>query len=113
MYINRALNSVTRLPSYPMKYIQELSFTAGVDQSLICLDSSKGYYQIRMRNDSKYLTVSLHTHSSVYQWKLPIFGLAGTSGTFQRTMTEVLWAYSLCSQAYVIIMVFSKTWDGT
>lgn len=107
----RALNSVTRVPSYPMKDMQELIFTAGMARWLTCLDLLKGYYQIRMREGSKIFT-AFSTHNGVYQWKVMPFGLAGASGTFQKSMNSVLRNHSRYAQAYIDdIVVFSKTWE--
>ena len=87
-----------------MKDMHELIFTAGMAQWLTCLDLLKGYYQIRMHEGSKNLT-AFSTHNGVYQWKVMQFGLVGASGTFQRTMNEVLRDHSQYAQVYIILMI--------
>ncbi|GFX87861.1 retrovirus-related Pol polyprotein from transposon 17.6 [Trichonephila clavipes] len=84
----RALNAVTKVPVFPMKDMQELIFIAGSAHWLTSIDLLKGYWQIKMDEESKPLT-AFTTHNAVYQWKMMPFGLAGASGTFQREMNRI------------------------
>lgn len=107
----RALNMITKVPSYPMKDIQELIFTAGRAQWLTCLDLQRGYYQIKMEENSKPLT-AFSTHNGTYQWRVMPFGLSGASGTFQRLMDSVLREHNDYAHAYIDdIIIFSESWD--
>ncbi|GFV83380.1 retrovirus-related Pol polyprotein from transposon opus [Trichonephila clavipes] len=72
----RALNAVTKVPVFPMKDMQELIFIAGPAHWLTSIDLLKGYWQIKMDEESKPLT-AFTTHNAVYQWKTMPFGLAG------------------------------------
>ncbi|GFW81780.1 hypothetical protein TNCV_2884541 [Trichonephila clavipes] len=64
----RALNAVTKIPVFPMKEMQELIFIAGSEHWLTRIDLLKGYWQIKMDEESKPLT-AFTTHNAVYQWK--------------------------------------------
>ncbi|GFV20318.1 retrovirus-related Pol polyprotein from transposon opus [Trichonephila clavipes] len=63
-----------------------------------------------MDEESKPLT-AFTTHNAVYQWKTMPFGLAGTSGTFQREMNRILKSHSEYAQAYMDDVIFSKTFE--
>ena len=104
-------NAVTKVPAYPMKDMQELVFTAGTAKWLSCLDLLRGYYQIKMQEESKPLT-AFSTHNGVYQWKVMPFGLSGASGTFQRVMDYVLRKHSDYAHSYIDdIIIFSESWE--
>ncbi|XP_055944323.1 uncharacterized protein LOC129975294 [Argiope bruennichi] len=105
----RALNAVTKVPVFPMKDLQELIFTAGSGHWLSSLDLLKGYWQIKMDEESKRLT-AFATHNAVYQWKTMPFGLAGASGTFQREMNRALKSHSEYAQAYMDdVVIYSRS----
>ncbi|GFY04435.1 retrovirus-related Pol polyprotein from transposon 297 [Trichonephila clavipes] len=107
----RALNAVTKVPVFPMKDMQELIFIAGSAHWLTSIDLLKGYWQIKMDEESKPLT-AFTTHNAVYQWKTMPFGLAGASGTFQREMNRILKSHSEYAQAYMDdVVIFSKTFE--
>ncbi|GFX37509.1 retrovirus-related Pol polyprotein from transposon 17.6 [Trichonephila clavipes] len=106
----RALNAVTKVPVFPMKDMQELIFIAGSAHWLTSIDLLKGYWQIKMDEESKPLT-AFNTHNAVYQWKTMPFGLAGASGTFQREMNRFLKSHSEYAQAYMDDVIFSKTFE--
>ncbi|GFX85385.1 retrovirus-related Pol polyprotein from transposon opus [Trichonephila clavipes] len=107
----RALNAVTKVPVFPMKDMQELIFIAGSVHWLTSIDLLKGYWQIKMDEESKPLT-AFTTHNAVYQWKIMSFGLAGASGTFQREMNRILKSHSEYAQAYMDdVVIFSKTFE--
>ncbi|GFU97911.1 retrovirus-related Pol polyprotein from transposon 17.6, partial [Trichonephila clavipes] len=107
----RALNAVTKVPVFPMKDMQELIFIAGSAHWLTSIDLLKGYWQIKMDEESKPLT-AFTTHNAVYQWKTMPFGLAGVSGTFQREMNRILKSHSEYAQAYMDdVVIFSKSFE--
>ncbi|GFU05895.1 retrovirus-related Pol polyprotein from transposon 17.6 [Trichonephila clavipes] len=107
----RALNAVTKVPVFPMKDMQELIFIAGSVYWLTSIDLLKGYWQIKMDEESKPLK-AFTTHNAVYQWKTMPFGLAGASGTFQREMNRILKSHSEYAQAYMDdVVIFSKTFE--
>ncbi|GFX95427.1 retrovirus-related Pol polyprotein from transposon opus [Trichonephila clavipes] len=107
----RALNAVTKVPVFPMKDMRELIFIAGSAHWLTSIDLLKGYWQIKMDEESKPLT-AFTTHNAVYQWKTMPFGLAGASGTFQREMNRILKSHSEYAQAYMDdVVIFSKTFE--
>ena len=63
-----------------------------------------------MHKGSKNLT-AFSTHNGIYQWNVTSFVLKGALGTFQRTMTEVLWDHFQYTQAHTDdIVVFTKAW---
>ncbi|XP_055936891.1 uncharacterized protein LOC129966488 [Argiope bruennichi] len=100
---------VTKVPVFPMKDLQELIFTAGSGHWLSSLDLLKGYWQIKMDEESKRLT-TFATHNAVYQWKTMPFGLAGASGTFQREMNRALKSHSEYAQAYMDdVVIYSRS----
>ncbi|GFU84636.1 retrovirus-related Pol polyprotein from transposon 17.6 [Trichonephila clavipes] len=106
----RALNAVTKVLVFPMKDMQELIFIAGSAHWLTSIDLLKGYWQIKMDEESKPLT-AFTTHNAVYQWKTMPFALAGASGTFQREMNRILKSHSEYAQAYMDDVIFSKTFE--
>ncbi|GFY15973.1 retrovirus-related Pol polyprotein from transposon opus [Trichonephila clavipes] len=69
----RALNAVTRIPVFPMKDMQELIFITGSAHWLTSIDLLKGYWQIKMDEESKPLT-AFTTQNYVYQWKTFPYG---------------------------------------
>ncbi|XP_035229675.1 uncharacterized protein LOC118201644, partial [Stegodyphus dumicola] len=107
----RALNSITKVPAFPMKDMHELIYVAGHSKWLSSLDMRRGYWQIGMEESSKPLT-AFSTHNGTFQWNVMPFGLAGASGTFQREMNKVLFQYSDFAQAYIDdIIIFSNTFE--
>ncbi|XP_035218477.1 uncharacterized protein LOC118191743 [Stegodyphus dumicola] len=107
----RALNSITKVPAFPMKDMHELIYVAGHSKWLSSLDMRRGYWQIGMEESSKPLT-AFSTHNGTFQWNVMPFGLAGASGTFQREMNKVLFRYSDFAQAYIDdIIIFSNTFE--
>jgi transposase InsO family protein len=107
----RSLNAASRIPVFPMKDMHEMIYTAGGAEWLSSLDLRRGYWQIRMEEQSKPLTAFV-THVGTFQWRVMPFGLAGASGTFQRVMNKVLRAYSHFAQAYIDdIIIFSHSFE--
>lgn len=85
----RGLNSVTKVPSYPLPNIHETLEGLGQSNWFTTLDLAAGYHQIRVAEEDQAKT-AFSTPDGHYHYKRMAFGLAGAPATFQILMDRVL-----------------------
>lgn len=86
------LNGFSKPDAYPMKIAKDLLCEIGQANFITILDITKGYWQIPMEDESKYLTAFV-THSGHYQWRVMPFGLQNAESTFQKSMDKLFQQY--------------------
>ena len=87
----RALNGVTRPSVFPIPRYDDVIDLLGEKKPKIftTLDMSRGYWQVKMSEESKEKT-SFITHNGIYQFNKMPYGLMNSGNTFQMIMSRVL-----------------------
>ena len=87
----RALNGVTRPSVFPIPRYDDVIDLLGEKKPKIftTLDMSRGYWQVKMSEESKEKT-SFITHNGIYQFNKMPYGLMNSGNTFQMNMSTVL-----------------------
>lgn len=85
----RGLNSVTKIPAYPLPNIQETLEGLGNSRYFTTLDLASGYHQIMIDEGDQWKT-GFSTPEGHYEYKRMAFGLAGAPATFQLLMDRLL-----------------------
>ena len=87
----RALNGVNRPSVFPIPRFDDVIDLLGEKKPKIftTLDMSRGYWQVKMSEESKEKT-SFITHSGIYQFNKMPYGLMNLGNTFQMIMSRVL-----------------------
>ena len=85
----RKLNSVTKSENFPMPNVNNCLYRAHKMQYLTKLDLVKGYYQVKLENNSRQYT-AFSTVNNHYQFKRLAFGLKNSGIAFQRAMQQIL-----------------------
>src|SRR5678815_2579719 len=89
----RRINKVTEADRFPMANISETIFSCHGVEYYSCLDLVKGYYQMKLEEDSKDFT-AFSTVSGQYRFKRLSFGLKNGPAAFQREMQRILTGFS-------------------
>ena len=110
----RDLNVVTIDDSYPLPHIEVVLHRAAHATHFSKIDSASGFHQIEVEPASRHLTAfrlpELVCGSSLWQWKVMLFGLRNTPPTFQRAMGVALEGCEHCSVIYIDdILIFSQS----
>ena len=106
----RKLNAITEADPYPLPRIEDLLDKIGKAKYLTKVDMAKGYYQVRMDEESVPLT-GFVTPFGFFRWKYMPFGLRNAPETFSRLVTRLLLELEYCCVAYLDdILIFSETW---
>ena len=109
----RDLNAMTEDDSFPLPRIEVLLHRASSAKIFSKLDLASGFHQIEVKPDARPLTAFRLPEpvngSSLWQWKVMLFGLRNAPPTFQRAMTEALRGLDHCAVVYIDdILIFSK-----
>ena len=83
----RSVNKDTIPDRYPLPRVDELIDSIGSQKAVYFtkLDLMRGYYQVKMAEESKEKTAFI-CHRGLYQFRRMPFGLTNTPATFQRLM---------------------------
>ena len=86
----RSVNKDTVPDCFSMPRIDKLVDMAGCTKPRVfsSLDLMRGYYQVRMAEDSKHKT-AFTCHLGLYQYRRMPFGLTNAPATFQRLMSQL------------------------
>ena len=85
----RALNSVTKVDTFPLPRIDDLLDQLGGSTYFTTLDLASGYWQIKMDPASREKTAFI-TNQGLFEFKVMPFGLCNAPAVFQRLMQRVL-----------------------
>ena len=85
----RELNSVTKADNFPLPRIEDNLEQLGRSKYCSTLDLSAGYWQIRMKADSREKT-AFTTPQGLFEFLVMPFGLTNAPAVFQRLMQQVL-----------------------
>ena len=105
----RRLNAVTRKDTFPLPRIDDLLDQLHGKKVFSTLDAKRGYWQIKVHDDSKSKTAFV-TFDGLYEFRVMPFGLCNAPSTFQRLMQKILSGMSEFCTAYIDdILVFSDS----
>ena len=105
----RRLNAVTRKDTFPLPQIDDLLNQLSGKTILSTLDAKRGYWQIRVQEESQAKT-AFATFDGLYEFKVMPFGLCNAPSTFQWLMQRTLRGMSHFCNAYIDdMLVFSDT----
>jgi hypothetical protein len=85
----RKLNNVTVKDSYPLPRIEDLFSRLSQAKIFTTLDLASGYYQVRMKQESRQYT-AFSCEFGFYEYVVLPMGLTNACATFQRLMNTVL-----------------------
>ena len=108
----RKLNQVAKICVYPLPRIQDIFSTLEGSRYFSSLDLAKGFWQIKLDEDSKEKT-AFTTIFGLFQFKRLPMGLATAPGAFQEAMATVLaglnWVHAM---VYLDdILIFAPTFE--
>ena len=107
----RKANSMFEGYSYPIARIDDLIDKVQQSKFLTKLDLTKGFYQVKLEEDSKKYT-AFCTPSGLYQWTRLPFGLKSSPTQFQYMMSKVLSGLgSYCGVYIDDVLIFSNNFD--
>lgn len=85
----RKINKVTKTERFPMPSINNCLYQANDVKFFTKIDLVKGYYQVKLDDESKPLT-AFSTSTGHYQFKRLSFGLKNSGIAFQKMMQQIL-----------------------
>ena len=86
---SRAINTAIERERYPMNTIEDLIVDLNGAQYFSKIDLNKGYHQMLLSNDSRYIT-TFATHNGLYRYKRLCFGINSAAEIFQKAIAEML-----------------------
>ena len=104
-------NAVTQQDPYYMPTLEEILERVGSCCFLTKLDLSKGYYQVKVAEDSRKRTAFISPFCK-YEFSRMPFGLRNAPAVFQRLMDAVLGpCYGFAAPYMDDVLIFSSGWD--
>src|SRR6266404_6031382 len=85
----RALNTITKVDSFPLPRIDEIITNLGKAKFFTVIDLTKGYHQIPIKQSDRWKTAFV-TYRGLYQYLAMPFGAKNAPACFQRAMNSVL-----------------------
>lgn len=108
----RKINKVTKTQQYPMPNLSHCIYRASKAKYMTKLDMVRGYYQLKIDEQSKPYT-AFSTINHHYQFKRLAFGLKNSGIAFQKTMQELL--HPIAPNNIIIyiddILILSETFE--
>ena len=105
----RRVNSNTLFDNEPTANAPDIYAKLSNDKIFTKIDLTKGYWQIRMAENSKEKTAFV-THAGCYQFKRMPFGLMNSAATFNRMMRKLLSGISQVDSYIDDILIHTPTW---
>lgn len=108
----KPINKITTPDVYPIPRLDDMLGLLGPCTYFTCLDLSKGYFQIAMKEDDKHKT-SFICHFGLWQYKRMPMGLRNAPATFMRCVDKILSSVKGRHAAVYFddVCTFSKTFD--
>lgn len=107
----RKLNSVTKKSTYPLPNIEDIMTYLGKARYFSSLDMFSGFWQVKIKEESRPLTSFICQGHGSYQFNVLSFGLCNAPSTFQEladiVFRDMKWNEILCYLDDIII--FSET----
>ena len=109
----RALNSVTKLDTYPLPRIDETFDRLAGARYFSTLDMASGYWQLSLREEDRPKTSFVINGIGTYMFNVMCFGLKNTPASFSRLMEIVLRGlqYDKCLVYLDDIIVIGENFD--
>ena len=105
----RELNSVTKADNFPLPRIEDNLEQLGQSKYFSTLDLSVGYWQIRMKADSREKT-AFTTPQGLFEFLVMSFGLTNAPAVFQHLMQRVFLGLNLQTSSQYTLMTFWYSW---
>ena len=108
----RRVNAQTKTEHYPMPNLESSIYSASKMQYFSKLDMIKGYYQIKLDENSKPIT-AFSTNKAHYEFNVLAFGLKNSGMSFQKAMQKILSKFSMKNVIVYIddILLMSATFE--
>ena len=107
----RKVNNLIEGNSFPIPRIDDLIDRIGKGKFLTKMNLSKGFYQIPLDENSKFITTFCTSFGS-YNWKRLPFGLKISPSVFSSMISSVLEGLEdICGVYIDDIVTFSENWD--
>ncbi|XP_052692422.1 uncharacterized protein LOC128170699 isoform X2 [Crassostrea angulata] len=106
----RLLNNQTIFDSEPMPDADEMFSKLAGHKFFSKIDLSKGYWQVKLTDDSKPKT-AFRTGKGLFQFRVMPFGLVTAPATFSRLMRKVLHGMENVDNFIDDILVYTKSLD--
>ena len=96
--------------SFPLPTMDELTAKVAGSTVFSKLDLLWGYLQLKLAEDSRYLTAFI-THVGIYRYKSLAFGLSSGPSAFQKVVRKILEGLDGCESILDNILVHAPTMD--
>jgi hypothetical protein len=107
----RRLNAVTVFDAEPMPSTERIFSKLTGKKYVSKLDLCKGYWQVPLDEDSKFLT-AFSTPAGLYQFRTMPFGLVNAPATFSRLMRRLLHGMDGVDNFIDDIIIYTDTWEA-
>lgn len=103
------LNKITVKDRYPLPRIESIFEKLGRSTIFSKIDLKRGYWQIKLAEDSRKYTATI-SPVGLFQFKVLPMGLCNATSTFMRMMDFILRPLKHCASAYIDdIIVYSRS----
>ena len=101
------LNKAVKREHYPLRTVEEAAATLSEARVFSTLDATSGFYQIRLAEESTWLTM-FNTPFGRFKFERLPFGLVSAPEIFQRALTEMFEDIEKCEVIVDGLLVWGK-----
>ena len=101
------LNNTVKREHYPLRTVEKVAATLSEAMVFSTLDATSGFYQLRLAEESTWLT-TFNTPFGRFKFERLPFGLVSAPEIFQRAMTEMFEDIEKCEVIVDDLLVWSK-----
>lgn len=105
---SRAINQAIERERHPMPTIEDLIVDLNGAKVFSKIDLNKGYHQMELHPDSRYITV-FTTHKGLYRYKRLSLGINSAAEVFQKAVADMLRGIVGTKNISDDIIVYSRT----
>ena len=105
---SRAINEAIERERHPMPTIEDLIVDLNGAKVFSKIDLNKGYHQLELHPDSRYITV-FTTHKGLYRYKRLSLGINSAAEVFQKAVSDMLRGIPGTKNISDDIIVYSQT----
>ena len=105
---SRAINTAIERERHPMNTIEDLIVEINGSQVFSKIDLNKGYHQIELALESRYIT-TFATHDGLFRYKRLCFGVNSAAELFQKAIADMLRDIPGVMNMSDDIIMFSRT----